>query len=91
MITSALPDGFRIREGHAAFKHFASLEAIISHYAFVLKSPFRSSITAAEWFHGDLSSSETEELLADSPLGTFLVRFSAVRPGTSRRRREVLW
>jgi hypothetical protein len=34
-----------------------------------------------EWFHGDVTTSEAEDRLADKPAGTFLVRFSSSEPG----------
>jgi len=81
MITSALPDGFKIREGNSTFKLFDSLAAIIKHYSFVLKIAFASRITQEPWFQGDLSAQETDEMLADQPRGTFLVRFSSAKAG----------
>jgi len=36
----------------------------------------------AEWFHGFLSSTETEKLLEKQPSGTFLIRFSKSKPGS---------
>jgi hypothetical protein len=81
MITSALPAGFKIREGNSTYKLFDSLVAIIKHYSFVLKIAFASRITEQPWFQGDLNSSETEELLLGGAPGTYLVRFSSVRPG----------
>jgi hypothetical protein len=81
VITSALPAGFKIREGNSTYKLFDSLVAIIKHYSFVLKIAFASRITEQPWFQGDLNSSETEELLLGGAPGTYLVRFSSVRPG----------
>lgn len=40
------------------------------------------SILNAEWFHGFLSSTETERLLDRQPIGTFLIRFSKSKPGS---------
>eukprot|EP01117_Protostelium_nocturnum_P011598 TRINITY_DN4211_c0_g1_i1.p1 TRINITY_DN4211_c0_g1~~TRINITY_DN4211_c0_g1_i1.p1 ORF type:complete len:1097 (-),score=260.76 TRINITY_DN4211_c0_g1_i1:80-3370(-) len=40
------------------------------------------SILNAEWFHGFLSSTETERLLEKQPSGTFLIRFSKSKPGS---------
>jgi hypothetical protein len=81
LITASLPEGFKIREGRSAFKVFESLDAIVAHYAFVLKIAFASRITEQPWFQGDLNAAETNELLLDKPVGTFLVRFSSAKPG----------
>jgi hypothetical protein len=81
MIQSALPEGFKIREGKATFKMFESLEAIIKNYDFVLKQPFQSHLTAQTWFQGDLTAAETEDLLQDTGVGTFLIRFSSFKAG----------
>lgn len=65
----------------ATYRLFSSLDSIIRHYSFVLTQPFASNITEQPWFQGDLNSSETEELLAGEPRGTYLVRFSSAKAG----------
>ncbi|KAL6069950.1 Phosphatidylinositol 3-kinase regulatory subunit gamma [Balamuthia mandrillaris] len=78
LIESAQPDGFKIEEEDGeGTKIFGTLEDIIDHYSVFLKFPFNSDLPRESWFHGDVSSSESEELLADHPHGTFLIRFSS--------------
>lgn len=40
------------------------------------------SILSAKWFYGFLSRKETEWLLRDQPVGTFLIRLSSSQPGS---------
>ncbi len=70
--------GFEIEEVNSKQpKICKSLPDVINHYSLlVLKKPLQSKLPRQPWFQGDLSSEESQELLADKRPGTFLVRFT---------------
>jgi len=39
------------------------------------------SVLGSKWFYGFLTRIETDLLLRDQPVGTFLIRFSSSQPG----------
>lgn len=79
LIESAMPEGLKISEqmSSGSTRVFSNLEDIIAHYKFVLKTPYIDNVSRQPWFHGDLSAEESNELLGEQPIGTFLVRFSS--------------
>lgn len=76
-------NGVRISErqpnGTDLIKEFSSIFEVMDYYTKSLRSVFTSEILDHEWFHGDLTSDEAAELLANQPIGTFLLRFSNQR------------
>jgi len=79
LIESFMPDGFKVltQDSTTQAKLFKTLHDLILHYGFVLKYPFHSDLSSASWFHGDITTEETIELLKEKPVGTFLIRFSS--------------
>eukprot|EP01114_Cavostelium_apophysatum_P013663 TRINITY_DN3359_c0_g1_i1.p1 TRINITY_DN3359_c0_g1~~TRINITY_DN3359_c0_g1_i1.p1 ORF type:complete len:922 (-),score=285.01 TRINITY_DN3359_c0_g1_i1:87-2852(-) len=79
LIESNMPTGLSVseQEGANSGRYFPSLQDIVTHYNFVLKYPFQSTLPQKVWFHGDISADESNELLSEQPAGTFLIRFSS--------------
>jgi hypothetical protein len=74
------PNGYSITENdeqNESNRVFSSLDALIKNYSYILKTPFLSSLSRENWFHGDLDNVEAVEILRDKPKGTFLFRFSS--------------
>ncbi|KAL6077470.1 hypothetical protein QOT17_002344 [Balamuthia mandrillaris] len=74
---------FKVKQPDRSFKHFASLHDVVAAYKRFLRRPYLSHLLQYEWFHGDLTSSETEELFANQKEGTFLLRFGRRSPYAS--------
>jgi len=79
LVESAMPEGLKISEqiSSGSTRVFKNIDEILNHYKFVLKFPYVDTVSQKPWFHGDLSAEEANELLSDSAVGTFLVRFSS--------------
>jgi serine/threonine protein phosphatase PrpC len=76
LIKNNMPHGVSIAEEHNVEKTFGSIHQLIQHYSETLKSPFHSDLLHKNWFFGDISSDEAEEMLFGRPSGTFMIRFS---------------
>jgi hypothetical protein len=57
---------------------FANVPTIVQAYSSVLLQALREPLTNEHWFHGDLTSAESADLLAPNVLGTYLLRFRCV-------------
>jgi hypothetical protein len=73
---------FSVRAADGTERHFSSLPRLVDEHSAILRTPLPSPLTNEPWFHGDLSSDDAADLLADTTVGTFLVRFSGSTPGT---------
>lgn len=76
LIKNNMPQGVSIAEEHNVEKTFASVHQLVQHYADTLKFPFHSDLLHRNWFFGDTSSEEAEEMLFGRPVGTFMIRFA---------------
>eukprot|EP01122_Echinamoeba_exundans_P008942 TRINITY_DN3050_c0_g2_i1.p1 TRINITY_DN3050_c0_g2~~TRINITY_DN3050_c0_g2_i1.p1 ORF type:complete len:771 (-),score=115.67 TRINITY_DN3050_c0_g2_i1:4-2316(-) len=76
LIKNNMPHGVSIAEEHNVEKTFGSIHQLIQHYSDTLKYPFHSDLLHKNWFFGDISLVEAEEMLFGCPSGTFMIRFS---------------
>lgn len=79
LIKSHMPEGVKISEENNVEKKFNSLEQLIAHYNHILLQPLQSDLRNKNWFVGDLSIEESEELLEGRVPGTYMFHFSDSR------------
>ncbi len=80
LIVNSPPAGFKVEESQTAnsmARVFPTIMDIVGFYGYLLKIPLQTDLCRQAWFHGELSSSEAEEILSGHPSGTFLFRFSS--------------
>jgi hypothetical protein len=72
--------GFVIHETEGGDRSFTSLTGLLAAYSPYLTSPLANHVFVADWFWGDLSSTQAGAILGGCAEGTYLVRYSS-QPG----------
>ncbi|PRP80490.1 hypothetical protein PROFUN_11712 [Planoprotostelium fungivorum] len=77
LVHSIQPMGCTVYEEIGGIQRmFKNVNEIVEYYKSYLKKAYSSGLAKERWFQGDLTSREAEELLQNSEIGSFLVRFS---------------